>query len=290
MDDAHEPLPNSAAAAASAADAMALFEEAEAEAAVAEALAAAAQARARAARLRREAMTMADTIENYGDSALAAADAQAFEEAAEEQEDEVYEEGYDDYDDYDEGAEEGEEEEEVAAAAEPKPLPAWLSRLPPVSLVAKVAALLITCAFVAATVYMVLQHDHAAKIAQREANFAAGAKRCVTYMTSLDYNQAKEDVRRVIDSATGEFKNEFQSRASDFTTVVAQSKSITEGTVNATAVESVNGNSAVVLVSATSRITNSPPGKNEPPRIWRLKVTVTEVGGQFKTSKVEYVP
>jgi Mce-associated membrane protein len=298
MDDAHgssaDP-PDSAAAATSSADAMALFEEAEAEAAAAEALAAAAQARVRAARLRREAMAMADTVESYGDAALAAADAQAFEQAEQEYEDEYGEEEYaedeygEEYDDYEDHA--GEEEDaKDTAAAEPRPRPAWLRWFPSMSIVAKSAAVLVTCGFVGATVYMVLQHDHAAKIAQREAAFAAGAKRSVTYMTSLDYNKAREDVQRVIDSTTGEFKDDFQSRANDFTSVVAQSKSITEGTVNSAAVESVNGNSAVVLVSATSRITNSPPGKNEAPRIWRLRVTVTDVGGQYKMSKVEYVP
>jgi Mce-associated membrane protein len=60
--------------------------------------------------------------------------------------------------------------------------------------------------------------------------------------------------------------------------------------VNSAAVESVYGNSALVLVSATSRVTNSPGGKDEPPRMWRLKVTVSEVNGQYKMSKVEYVP
>jgi Mce-associated membrane protein len=44
------------------------------------------------------------------------------------------------------------------------------------------------------------------------------------------------------------------------------------------------------LVSATSQVTNSPPGKDEPPRMWRIKVTVADVGGKYKMSKVEYIP
>lgn len=82
---------------------------------------------------------------------------------------------------------------------------------------------------------------------------------------------------------------ERQQRAADFTKVVEQSKVVTEGTVNATAVESMNEHSAVVLVAATSRVTNSAGAKDEP-RAWRLKVTVTEEGGQYKMSKVEFVP
>jgi Mce-associated membrane protein len=94
----------------------------------------------------------------------------------------------------------------------------------------------------------------------------------------------------VIDGSTGQFKDEFQQRANDFISMVTQSKAVTEGTVHAAALESLNDDSAVVLVSATSQVTNSPPGKDVPPLMWRLRVTVAQVGAQYKLSKVEYVP
>jgi Mce-associated membrane protein len=71
--------------------------------------------------------------------------------------------------------------------------------------------------------------------------------------------------------------------------VVEQSKVVTEGTVNATAVESMTGDSAVVLVQATSKVTNS-AGANQEPRSWRFSITVTRDGGQLKMSKVEFIP
>ena len=93
----------------------------------------------------------------------------------------------------------------------------------------------------------------------------------------------------MIDSSTGEFRNQFQERAADFTTVVQDSKAVTEGTVNGAAVESMDEHSAKVLVSAASRVTNKPDGDDRP-RTWRLRVTVAEDGGQYKMSKVEFVP
>jgi Mce-associated membrane protein len=45
----------------------------------------------------------------------------------------------------------------------------------------------------------------------------------------------------------------------------------------------------LVLVAATSKITNAAGAKDEP-RTWRLKVTVTEDGGQYKVSKLEFIP
>jgi len=116
----------------------------------------------------------------------------------------------------------------------------------------------------------------------------AGARQGIINMTSLDFNRAKEDVQRVIDSSTGQFRDDFQQRAKDFTSVVEQSKVTTQGTVNAAALESMNGNSASVLVSATSKITNAAGAKDEP-RVFRLRVTVTEDGGQYKMSKVDFV-
>ena len=136
---------------------------------------------------------------------------------------------------------------------------------------------------------MLWQDHEATERTQRAANFVAGARQGVVNMTSLDFNRAKEDVQRVLDSSTGQFRDDFQQRAKDFTTVVEQSKVVTQGTVNAAAVESMDEHSASVLVSATSRITNSAGAKDEP-RMWRLRVTVTEDGGQYKMSKLDFVP
>ena len=128
---------------------------------------------------------------------------------------------------------------------------------------------------------------------QRTANFVAGARQGVVNMFSLDFNRAKEDVQRVIDSSTGQFRDDFQQRAKDFTTVVEQSKVVTQGTVNAAAVQSIDGNSALVLGGAASpsrdRHRRGRPKTNDGAN-WRLKVTVTDDGGQYKMSKLEFVP
>jgi len=259
MAEAKEPPEDSAT---SNANAMALVEEAEAAAAAAEAMAAAAQARSHAARLRREALGLPDPAEDYGD-----------------------EEDYgDDYDETaDEDYDESDDEEPVAGPT------GWRRWMPSLYTIGALAAVVIIGAFAGLSACMVHQHRDATAQRQREAAFVGGAKQGVINMISLDYNKAKEDVQRVIDGSTGPFKDDFQQRANDVISVVTQSKAVTEGTVNAAALESIDENSAVVLVSATSQITNSPPGKDEPPRMWRLRVTVAEVGGQYKMSKVEYV-
>lgn len=276
MADAKEPPQDSAP---SKADTMALIAEAEAEAAEAEALAAAARARARAARLRREAQAAAeaeqtaaetpgeespDTDEAATETAEATDDARTEEEIA------------------DEAAADAESEAKPARSRRRVPLPRW-------SVAWKAAVIALICAFVGASGFMVWHHHEATERDQRVANFIAGARQGVVNMFSMDFNRAKEDVQRVIDSSTGQFRDDFQQRAKDFTTVVEQSKVVTQGTVNAAAVQSIEGDSALVLVAASSRISNAAGAKDEP-RNWRLKVTVTDDGGQYKMSKLEFVP
>lgn len=272
--------------ATSKADVRALLEEAEAEAAEAEALAAAARARARAARLRREAQAQA--------AAEAAPEAEAAEEAPGADEDTTDDEP--EATDTVEAAGEAEApEEEADEIPEDTGSPSQPARtrrrvrLPSWSVTWKAAVIVLICGFVAASGYMMWERHETAERNQRTANFIAGARQGVVNMFSMDFNRAKEDVQRVIDSSTGQFRDDFQQRAKDFTTVVEQSKVVTQGTVNAAAVQSIDGNSALVLVAASSRISNAAGAKDEP-RNWRLKVTVTDDGGQYKMSKLEFVP
>jgi Mce-associated membrane protein len=302
MGEAKEPPQDSAR---SKADTSALIAEAEAEAAEAEALAAAARARARAARLRREAQAAAEaeaaeTTEEAPDAdedPTEAAEAKTDEnptDTAEAETDDTVAASETDADSTDAGAAETTEEvsDETPEDAESESESARSRRhvrLPSLSVAWKAAAIILICAFVGASGYMMWQRQETVERNQRTANFLAGARQGVVNITSLDFKRAKEDVQRVIDSSTGQFRDDFQQRAKDFTTVVEQSKVVTEGTVNAAAVQSIDGNSALVLVAATSKITNAAGAKDEP-RTWRLKVTVTEDGGQYKVSKLEFIP
>jgi Mce-associated membrane protein len=239
-------------------------EEAEAEAAEAEAVAAAARARARALRLRRE--------------AAEAAEAAAAETAA----------ASDTGDETDEVA--GDNDSAVELTAEPAarrrgvriPLPSWKT-------VAGALAVLVIAALLTACGYMYWSHRQVQADQQRRAEFEAAARQGVVTLMSLDYNKAKEDVQRIIDNSTGQFKSDFQSTAEDFINVAVESKAVTETTVTGTAVESMTDDTATVIVAASSRVTNAAGAKQEP-RAWRLSVNLARDGGQMKLAKVEFVP
>lgn len=236
------------------ADALALAEQAEAEAAEAEALAAAARARARAIRLRRE----AEEAPEGGYAATSTAI------------------------------------ETTTTAREPAEPPTSSKpalrrrQIPGMGTALTAAAIVAICALLAASGYMIWHHHGVAAQQQRSAAFVAAAKQGIVNMLSLDFKKAKDDVQRVIDSSTGEFRDDFQKRAADFTSVVEKSQVVTEGGVVATAVESAGKDSAVVLMLATERVTNA-AGAKEEPRTFRLRVSVARDGDQIKLSKVEFV-
>jgi Mce-associated membrane protein len=252
------------------ADAIALAEQAEAEAAEAEALAAAARARARAIRLRREAEAQAR-----------AADDQAADITAE--------------------AAEAPEAPDTPATPQPSeaaetPEPAATTadsnrrRLPvqEMSTVLPAVAIVTICGLLGVSGWMLWHHHDVLDKRQQSAAFAAAARQGVINLTSLDFNKAKQDVQRILDSSTGEFKDDFARRADDFASVVKDSKAVTQGSVAASAVESMGKDSAVVLVLANERVTNV-AGAKDAPRAFRFRVSVVRDGDELKISKLEFV-
>ncbi|WP_245234019.1 hypothetical protein [Mycobacterium sp. PS03-16] len=242
--------------------ARALAEEAEAQAA--EALAAAAQARARAARLRERAdgLTTHDAVEADD----VAADEPTVGEAD---------------DDADEPAGDEERPEAVVAARRRFPRTRW-------GTVVLTLTLLCTAAFSAAGAYVVWQHREAVAHQQQSAEYAAAARQIVFTLMSIDAAKAKDNVAQILDNSTGEFHDEFAGAAEDFVKLAQDGQVVTDVNVKAAAVEKMAGDTAEVLVTATSTVTNA-AGADKQPRMWRLSVTVVRDGDRLKMSKMEFV-
>jgi Mce-associated membrane protein len=268
---------------AGAADALSLAEEAEAEAAEADAIAAAARARARAIRLRRQAKA-AEATDVEAEATDVVAEPIEKTEAKTEAKTET---------EADEASADTKGSEEALAEESTQEKPVRERRRWRTGRILKVLAaglaLGCTCALITLSVLMVISHRHQAAEQQRRAEYAAAGRQSVVTLMSLDFNNAKADVQRIIDNSTGQFRDDFKNQADDFVKVAQDSKVITEVTVNSTGVESMTNDSAVVLVSATSRVSNAAGAKQEP-RTWRLSVSLQRDGGQIKMSKVEFVP
>ena len=265
--------------------------EAEAEAAEAEAALAVARARARALKLRRQAEAVAASAKVTAaappvpspEPAPAVEPAPVVETAppAERAVDEPADADLDDLDEVD-------YEEETAKRSRLKLPRARMPKLRPKVLVAALVVL-VSVGFLGVGGWMNFQHRQATAQRQQSAELAAAARQGVVTMMSLNFNTASDDVKRIIDNTTGDFRRDFQGQADEFTKVAQASKVITEASVTATGVQSMTHNGGTVLVAVTTQVSNA-ASKQQEPRSWRLRVDMARDGGQLKLSKVEFVP
>jgi Mce-associated membrane protein len=144
------------------------------------------------------------------------------------------------------------------------------------------------CASLGASGYMVWQHRTIMHNRQLAAEFAAAARQGVTTLMSIDAQHAKEDIQRIIDASTGLLKTQLEATSSHMAKQAEDSKVTSKSTVEAVAVESVTDNSAVVLVAVKSDVTD-PDNTKRPPASWRLSVNMERDGGQLKMSKVDFL-
>lgn len=115
------------------------------------------------------------------------------------------------------------------------------------------------------------------------------AKQGAVNLTTIDFEHAESDVQRILDSATGEFHDDFQNRSAPFIDVVKQARSKSVGTVTEAGLESLDGGQGRVLVAVTVKTISN--GKaEEQPRYWRMRMTVARDAGGAKVSNVEFVP
>jgi Mce-associated membrane protein len=178
--------------------------------------------------------------------------------------------------------------DETEREAESAPSRRRRLRLPGRKAMAAAVALVVICASLAASGYVVWHHRGVVQQRQRTAEFAAAARNGVLMMTSIDASKARDDMQRFADDTTGMFKAGILMGAEDAVKAVEQSKVSSKGTVQAVAVQSMTEDSAIVLVVAKTEFTK--PGQAKPDsRSSRLVVSVQRDGGQLKISRVEFV-
>jgi len=151
------------------------------------------------------------------------------------------------------------------------------------------AAVALIAASLTVTGLMMWHHRGVEQQRQREAEFAAAARQSVVTMMALDPATVRQNMQRVVENSTGKLKRGLEAGGADeIARGVEQSKVSTQLTVQLVAVKAVHGDSAEVLVAATSNGT-APDNKKLPPATWRISVTVERDRGQLKTSDFEFV-
>jgi len=141
----------------------------------------------------------------------------------------------------------------------------------------------------ALTGLMLTTHSRVATQRAHDRQVVEAASNGVVALLSIDHGRADADVKRVLEMSIGAFHDDFASRADDFIKTAQESKAVTKGSVTAAALESIDTDSAVVLLAASSEVTNA-NGARADPRPWRMSVTMTRDEDKWKMSNVEFVP
>jgi Mce-associated membrane protein len=132
-----------------------------------------------------------------------------------------------------------------------------------------------------------VNHSHQAQ-AQRNL-FLQVAKQGALNLTTIDWQHADADVRRILDGATGEFYNDFAKRSQPFIEVLKQAKAKTVGTISEAGLESETTAPGRALVIVSVQTSNN--GEAEQiPKEWRMRIDVQKIGDQVKVAKVGFVP
>jgi serine/threonine-protein kinase len=118
--------------------------------------------------------------------------------------------------------------------------------------------------------------------------YVEAAKSFTVDLMSLTATTADEDIQRIIDGSTGQFRDDFLQQRDEFTQTAREAGVTTKATVSEAALDSYEPPEATVLVAASSKVTNN-AGKQEEPRSWRLDMTVVKQADEFKVSRVEFV-
>ena len=164
----------------------------------------------------------------------------------------------------------------------------WRLRRPTRTTVGVGTAMVLICASLAASGYIVWQHRTLVQQRQHAAEFAAAAREEVATLMSIDPAHAAENLQHTIDDTTGALKSQLEATSSYVVKNAQEAQVTTKATVQDVAVGSMTDNSAVVLVVAKSDTIN--PDKSVRPSVfWRLSVNIDRDGDRLKMSKLDFV-
>lgn len=137
--------------------------------------------------------------------------------------------------------------------------------------------------------YLAVGHRDALADSDEQLGYLQAARQGVVNVLTVNHNTADGDVQRILDDATGAWRDEFTPQSGPFRDVVRKAQVVTTGEITEAGLERVNDDgSAQVLVAAHSKVSNAGGAKDEP-RTFRVRVTVAPEGDRLKIAKLEYI-
>lgn len=153
-------------------------------------------------------------------------------------------------------------------------------------------ALIVLVALVVALILLLLQASARNGRADARAAAAAAARAEALNVTTIRYQTADADLRRILAGATGKLRAQFAEEQPHFADTLAQDKSRSEGNVLAVGV--VNSSAAkgtaqvVVAVDATVTTTGASGREQSVLKHYRMVMRVVRTGGRWLVSDIAF--
>jgi Mce-associated membrane protein len=147
----------------------------------------------------------------------------------------------------------------------------------------------VAVALALASVYMLLHHRTVSTQEERETAIVDFTTANISNLIAPSYEDADGSAQRILDAATGDWAEQFGPNKDAFAAALVEAKVQSSADVTDVGIEKLNEDGTTdLLVSATSQVQNT-VSPDPTLRTWRLRVTVTEMDGQYKFSKVEQI-
>lgn len=152
--------------------------------------------------------------------------------------------------------------------------------------VAMALAAVISVAALGALAFLVWNYQQQRGIAEGSMAALASAETYATTLTSIDTTSVDDNFAKVVDGATGEFRDMYSQSAAQLRQVLIDNKAMSKGIVVDSAVKSATKKRVEVLLFIDQAITNV---ANPAARLDRSRVAMTmeRVDGRWLASRVE---
>jgi len=132
--------------------------------------------------------------------------------------------------------------------------------------------------------------DYQSRLADARHNlFLHVGRQAAVNLTSINCTEVDADLRRIVDGATGPFRDDFSQRAPAFAKFVKEVQSASQGSVVEAAVESEQSDQAQVLVAVTVK-TSTAAAPDQQPRYCECASACRRFSDAAKVTSVVFVP
>lgn len=153
-----------------------------------------------------------------------------------------------------------------------------------------VARVLIALVLAAAAAFCSYEYNQRSNLNADEElrdRYVAAAGQGILNLTTISADSADQDVAKLVEQSTGDFKADFGGRSASYTQVVKDAAVSSKGNIVSVGIERMDEQTATVLVAAHAEITNEETAEPEA-RDYRFRVVVTN-SNPMKLSKVDFV-